>query len=108
LNQKQTREKEQTMSTPKGMKCVPRTVGTGDKVLIYSDAAHIILQLRHQMPTEEQILEPSFKVAVSLTPAEAIAIAGDLLNAAMPQLEALLATIETEGETDMAEEQVDG
>lgn len=62
-------EMEQTMSTPKGMKCVPRTMGTGDKVLIYSDAAHIILQLRHQVPTEEQILEPSFKVAVSLTPA---------------------------------------
>ncbi|BCL79618.1 hypothetical protein ccbrp13_20830 [Ktedonobacteria bacterium brp13] len=57
------------MSTPKGMKCVPQTVGTADKVLIYSDAAHIILQLRHQVPTEEQILEPSFKIAVSLTPA---------------------------------------
>ncbi len=42
------------MSTPKGMKCVPRTLVTGDKILIYSDSAHIILQLRHLAPTDEQ------------------------------------------------------
>ncbi len=57
------------MSIPKGMKCVPRTLVTGDKILIYSDSAHIILQLRHLVPTDEQLLEPSFKVAVPLTPA---------------------------------------
>ena len=96
------------MSTPKGMKCVPRTVGTGDKVLIYSDVEHIILQLRHQVPTEEQILEPSFKVAVSLSPAEAIAIASDLLNAALPQLAALRAVAEAGEEADLVEEQAGG
>lgn len=93
------------MSTPKGMKCTPRTIATGDRVLIYSDPAHIILQLRRQVPTEEQILEPSFKVAVSLSPAEAIALASDLLTAALPQLAALRATVEEE--PDLAEEQVD-
>lgn len=79
------------MSTPKGMKCLPRTLMTGEKVLIYSDSDHIILQLRRQVPSEERLLEPSFKVAVSLTPAEAMTIASDLLNAALPQLAALLA-----------------
>lgn len=93
------------MSTPKGMKCVARTVVTGDKILIYSDTEHTILQLRRQIPTEEQILEPSFKVAVSLTPAEAIAIASDLLNAALPQLAALRATAEAGEEADRVEEQ---
>ena len=92
------------MSTPKGMKCTPRTIAAGDRVLIYSDPTHIILQLR-QVPTEEQILEPSFKVAVSLSPAEAIAITSDLLNAALPQLAALRATVEEE--LDLVEEQAD-
>jgi hypothetical protein len=51
------------MSTPRGMKCASRTLATGDKILIYSDADHIILQVRHQVPTEEHLLDPSFKVA---------------------------------------------
>ncbi|MGH2511042.1 MAG: hypothetical protein ACRDHZ_27075 [Ktedonobacteraceae bacterium] len=89
------------MSTPKGTKCVAQIVGAGDKVLIYSNLAQIILQLRHQVPTEEQILEPSFKVAVPLTPAEAITLAGNLLNAALPQLAALRATAEMEEKPDM-------
>jgi len=92
------------MSTPKGMKCVPRTLVTGDKVLIYSDANHIVLQLRHLVPTEEQLLEPSFKVGVQLSPAEAIALASDLLNAALPQLAALRATVEGETGLDLKEE----
>jgi hypothetical protein len=29
------------MSIPKGMKCVPQTLVTGDKILIYCDSAHI-------------------------------------------------------------------
>lgn len=73
------------MSTPRGMKCVPRTLATGDKVHLYSDASQIVLQLRHLVPTEERLLEPSYKVAVSLTTTEAITLASDLLNAAVPQ-----------------------
>jgi hypothetical protein len=82
------------MSTPKGMKCTPRTLATGDKIHIYSDADHIVLQMRHQVPTEEQLLESSFKVAVALSPGEAIAVASDLLNAALPQLAVLRADAE--------------
>jgi hypothetical protein len=74
------------------MKCAPRTLATGDKVHIYSDAAHILFQIRHQVPSEENLLEPSFKVAVSLTPAGAIAIASELLNVAVPQLNQSLTT----------------
>lgn len=74
------------MSTPKGMKCVPKTLVNGDKVLIYSDTDHIVLQLRHSVATEENLLAPSFKVAVPLTAAEAIAVASELSNAALPQL----------------------
>lgn len=91
------------MSTPKGMKCIPLTMETGDRVFIYNDATQIILQLRHQVPTEEKILEPSFKVAVCLTPAEAIAIASNLLNVALPQLSILRATVEEDVKTEMEE-----
>ncbi len=48
------------MSTPHGMRCVPKTLATGDKVHIYGDTARIILQIRHQVPSEENLLEPSF------------------------------------------------
>jgi hypothetical protein len=95
------------MSTPRGMKCIPRTLVSGDKVLIYSDAHHIVLQLRHLVPSEEQLLEPSFKVGVELSAAEAIAIASDLLNAALPQLAALRAAAEVEMGTGLKEEEVD-
>lgn len=94
------------MSTPKGMRCVPRTLVTGDRLHIYSDADQIVLQLRHQVPTEEQLLDPSFKVAVRLSPAEAIAIASDLLNAALPQLAALKATFAAEIASDAEERRV--
>jgi hypothetical protein len=95
------------MSTPRGMKCIPRTLVSGDKALIYSDAHHIVLQLRHLVPSEEQLLEPSFKVGVELSAAEAIAIASDLLNAALPQLAALRAAAEVEMGTGLKEEEVD-
>jgi hypothetical protein len=76
------------MSTPKGMKCQPRTLASGDQVLLYSNANQIVLQLRRQVPTEEDLLAPSFKVAVSLTAMEAARLAGDLLYVALPQLQA--------------------
>lgn len=92
------------MSTPKGLKCFPQTAETGDRIFIYSDATQIILQLRRQVPTEEQILEPSFKVAVSLTPGEAVTIASNLLNVALPQLAALRTIAEVGVETALPEE----
>ena len=92
------------MSTPKGMKCLPRTLVTGDKVLLYSDTDRLVLQLRHQVPTEERLLEPSFKVAVTLSPSEAITLASDLLNIALPQLALLRESVEAPLESDPDEE----
>jgi hypothetical protein len=74
------------LSTPKGMKCSNHKVADGKRVLIYSDRERIVLQLRHQTPTEEDLLDPSFKVAVTLSPADALLIASELLAAAVPRL----------------------
>ena len=45
-----------------------------------------MLQLRREVPTEENIMEPSFKVAVDLSPVDAVLIASELLGAAAPRL----------------------
>lgn len=74
------------MATPKGMKNFNRTLANGEKVCIYSDQHHILLQLRRTIPTEETILEPSFKVAVELSAADALFIASELLAVAVPQV----------------------
>jgi hypothetical protein len=42
---------------------------TSDRVLIYSNAKEFVVQLRHQTPTEEDVLASSFKVSVLLHPA---------------------------------------
>jgi len=70
------------MPAPKGMRAVPFTTNGTDAVHIYSDAQHIWLQLRRDVPTEQAIARPSFKVALSLTPEQAIAIATELLTVA--------------------------
>lgn len=56
-------------------------VNTTDAIHIYSDSQHIWLQLRRHFPTQDGIGTPSFKVAANLTPAQAIAIAAELLVA---------------------------
>src|SRR5216684_275686 len=72
------KRKDNPMSTPKGMKCSNRKLTNGDRVLIYSDREQIVLQIRHQTPTEENLLDSSFKVAVALSPADALLIASEL------------------------------
>ena len=57
------------------------------QVMVYSNQDKIILQLRREIPTETNVLQPSFKVAVSLTPSEALGLASELLQAAASQLE---------------------
>jgi hypothetical protein len=74
------------MATPKGFKQFHRTLANGDKVLIYSNQNRIMLQLRREVPTEVNILDPSFKVAVDLSPVDALLIASKLLGAAAPQV----------------------
>jgi hypothetical protein len=70
------------MPAPKGMRAVRFTICSTDRVHIYSDAQRIWLQLRREVSTEHDIAKPSFKVALSLTPEQAIEIAGELLTAA--------------------------
>lgn len=74
------------MSTPKGMRCTPRDLKSGDKLHVYSDPNQIVLQLRHQVPTEENVFENSFKVSTRLTPLEAAALATELFTLASPRL----------------------
>jgi hypothetical protein len=68
------------MGTPTGMRHVSFHLETGDKVFVYSDTARILLQLRREVPTQQDILAPSFKTAVSLTEGEALALAAELLS----------------------------
>ena len=77
------------MSTPKGMTCRNFTLACRDQILLYHNAEHIIMQLRDQVPTEVNILNPSFKVAVELSPIEAIALASELLTIAAPRILAI-------------------
>ena len=70
------------MSTPKGTRCVKVAINPHEAVHVYSNAGAITLQLRREIPTESDLSAPSFKVAVKLTPAAALKIAGELLTAA--------------------------
>jgi hypothetical protein len=77
-----SRLEKHAMPAPKGMRTGSFKIGNTDAVHIYSDAQRIWLQLRRDVPTDHDIGKPSFKVALSLTPEQAIAIAGELLTAA--------------------------
>lgn len=80
------RRKKESMSTPKGTRCTSVALQTGDKVLIYSDPERLALQLRRQVETEHDVLSASFKVAVALTPVEALSIATGLCGIASVRL----------------------
>ncbi len=67
------------MATPAGMRHKGFSLETGDKVCVYSDSTHILLQLRRDVPTQQDILAPSFKTAVELSEGEALALAAELL-----------------------------
>jgi hypothetical protein len=59
---------------------------SGDAIQVYSNAQAITLQLRREVPTEVDVAATSFKASVVLTPADALAVAGELLTAAAAQL----------------------
>lgn len=82
------------MSTPKGMTCHNFTLTNHDQMMLYHTSERIILQLRHKVATEEDILSPSFKVAVELSSTEAIALAAELLSIAAPQIQTLTKTVQ--------------
>ena len=58
----------------------------GAQVQVYSNRDRLVLQMRRQVATEVDLLTPSFKVAVELTPAEALNLAAELLHAAAAQV----------------------
>jgi hypothetical protein len=66
------------MSTPKGVSCYTLHLANDDKVFIYHSDERIQFQLRRKVPTETDILQPSFKCAVPLQPEEAESIAAEL------------------------------
>jgi hypothetical protein len=70
------------MATPKGMRSVQLPVNATDAVHVYSDEQHIWLQLRRDVPTEQDIGRPTFKVALCLTPGTAHKLGLELLNVA--------------------------
>ena len=76
------------MPAPKGTRSQRFLLKSGDTVHILSNPQAITLQLRHEVPTEVDVAATSFKASVVLTPADALAIAGELLTVAAPQVRA--------------------
>ncbi len=74
------------MATPKGTRAQRFVTKSGDAIHVYSNAQEITVQLRHEVPTEVDVAATSFKASVVLSPAEALAIAGELLTVAAMQL----------------------
>ena len=74
------------MATPKGTRAQRFLLKTGDALHVYSNTQAITLQLRREVPTEVDVAATSFKASMVLTPADAIAVAGELLTAAAAQL----------------------
>jgi len=74
------------MTTPKNMRAQTFSLKNGGAVHTYSNDEVILLQIRRSTPTEEDILQPSVKVAAHLSPQEALVIASELLLAASRQL----------------------
>ena len=79
-------ERTNIMATPKGTRAQRFLLKSGDALHIYSNAQAITLQLRREVPTEVDVAATSFKASVVLTPADAIAVAGELLTAAAAHL----------------------
>lgn len=70
------------MATPAGKRCKAITTITGDQVHVYSDASGAVLQLRRTVPTATDPAATSFKVGVTLSAAEMLELAGELLAVA--------------------------
>ncbi len=70
------------MATPKGTRSQRFLLQTGDAVHVHSNAQTITLQLRREVPSQVDVAATSFKTSVVLSPADALALAGELLTAA--------------------------
>lgn len=74
------------MATPKGMRTRVFKINTTEQVHVYSNDQTLILQIRREVPTGEDILATSIKAAVCLSPSQALSLAAELLEAASQQL----------------------
>jgi hypothetical protein len=79
------------MATPKGMRAQQFPVNPSDMIHVYSDAGHIWLQIRRDVPTEQDIGRSSFKVALCLQPGTAHKLGLELMNIAERNREKLKA-----------------
>lgn len=79
------------MATPKGMRAQQFPVNASDVIHVYSDDSHIWLQIRRDVPTEQDIGRSSFKVALCLQPGTAHKLGLELMNIAERNKEKLKA-----------------
>jgi hypothetical protein len=70
------------VATPKGMRAQQFSVNASDAIHVYSDDGHIWLQIRRDVPTEQDIGRSSFKVALCLQPGTAHKLGLELMNIA--------------------------
>ena len=70
------------MATPKGMRLTQFPLHPSDSIHVYSDANHIWIQLRRDVPTEQDIGRTSFKVALCMQPGTAHKLGLELMNIA--------------------------
>jgi hypothetical protein len=70
------------VATPKGMRAQQFPVNASDVIHVYSDDSHIWLQIRRDVPTEQDIGRSSFKVALCLQPGTAHKLGLELMNVA--------------------------
>jgi hypothetical protein len=66
-------------------------VNASDSIHVYSDDGHIWLQIRRDVPTEEDIGRSSFKVALCFQPGTAQKLGLELMNIAQRNKEKLKA-----------------
>ncbi len=78
------------MATPKNTRARIIAIQSGGAVHVYSNENGTYLQIRRSTPTEEDILQPSFKVAVCMTKEEIMALANELLIVASRQIQQAL------------------
>lgn len=70
------------MATPKGMRAIQLPVNATDAVHVYSDDNHIWIQLRRDVPTDQDVGRSSFKVALCMQPGTAHKLGLELMNIA--------------------------
>jgi hypothetical protein len=70
------------MATPKGMRASQFPINGSDAIHIYSDENHIWIQLRRDVPTEQDIGRSSFKAAMCMQPGTAHKLGLELMNIA--------------------------